>query len=151
MQTRKAHTLVELIVVVAILAALALVAVPRLQFGALRRTQASTVARKIVTDLRLTRRLAISDAATNSKGFELAMVGSGSYTGYEIENADTKETVASHTIDSGIACSGDNKFGFGPLGDLSDQGHTQLTVSAEGRTFTITIVPATGIVKCVEN
>ncbi|UCG60177.1 MAG: hypothetical protein JSU70_11760 [Phycisphaerales bacterium] len=151
MHTRKAHTLVEMILVVVILAALALVVVPRLQFGAQHRLEAEGVARKIVADLRLTRRLAISDAATNSKGFKLTMVGPGPYTGYEIENADTSETLASHTIDARVTCYGDNKFGFGPLGNISDQGHTQLTVSAEGRTFTITIVPATGIVKCVEH
>jgi len=148
---RQAHTLIELIIIVLIVAALAVVAVPRLQFTALYRKQADSVARKIITDLRRTRTLAISDAANNTDGFALNMTGSAPYSAYEIVNLDTSATVDTLTIDSDISCSGGSTFRFGPLGNLLAGSGTQLTVSAQGKTFTITIISATGAVKCQES
>jgi Tfp pilus assembly protein FimT len=151
MKTRQGYSLVELVVIVLILAALAFVAVPRLQFGALHRQQADTVARKIATDLRLTRTLAITDAVTNTDGFALNMIGSSPFTGYQIVDLSDSSVIDSHTIDSVISCTGGGKFEFGPLGNLKDGSDTQLSVSAEEKTFTITVVTATGTVKLVEN
>ena len=150
----KAFSMVELIIIVAIVAALTLIAVPRLGFTALRRKQADTVAKKIITDLRRTRRLAISDAANNTDGFALNMTGGGPYTGYEIENLSTSTVITNGTfsIDSAISCTGGANFQFGPLGNLTGD-DTQLAVSPSGKTFTITItiIPATGTVKCTED
>ena len=148
---RKAYSVIELIIIVLIVAALAFIAVPRLQFAALYRRQADTVARKIVTDLRRTRRLAISDAANNTNGFALNMTGASPYSAYEIVNLNTSATVDSHTIDSDISCTGGATFQFGPLGNLKAGSDTQLTIAAKGKTFTITIISATGTVKCTEN
>jgi len=150
---KTAFSFVEMILIVAFLGIFAFIAVPRLNFAIISRQKADTNVWKIVTDLRLTRRLAISDAANNTKGFELKMVGSVPYTSYEIENVDTHETVASHTLDSdvNISCPSGVRFIFGPLGNLESQSGTELTVSAQGRSFTITINSATGTVKCVEN
>ena len=145
------YSLVELIIVIIFLGIFAAVAVPRLNFGVVSKQKADTVARKIVTDLRRTRSLAISDAASNTEGYELKMVGSVPYTAYEIENGDTGETVDSHTIDSNVSCAGDNTFEFGPLGNLKAGSGSALTVSADGKSYTITIVPATGAAKCAEN
>jgi Tfp pilus assembly protein FimT len=150
-QKRAGFSMLELVLIAVILGIFAVIAVPRLNYAAISKQKADSTARKIVADLRLTRSLAISDAANNTKGFEINMVGGGPYTGYEIENRDTGEVVASYTIDSDVTCSGDNKFRFGPLGNLSDTGHLHLTISAEGKTFTITVIPATGIAKCSEN
>ncbi len=150
----KAFSMVELIIIVAIVAALTFIAVPRLGFTALRRKQAGTVAKKIVTDLRRTRRLAISDAANNTDGFALNMTGGSPYTGYEIVNLKPPSaTVDSHTIDSDISCTGGATFQFGPLGNLKAESDTQLAVSPSGKTFTITItiIEATGTVKCTED
>lgn len=147
----KAFSLLEAILIAAFLGVFAIIAVPRLNFAVVSKHKADSTAKKIVTDLRLTRSLAISEAATNSKGYDLEMTGSAPYQGYEIKNNDTKDVVASYVIDSKITCTGDNKFGFGPLGNLTDSGHTQLTVSSEDRSFTISITPATGMIKCVEN
>ncbi|MHC4394207.1 MAG: pilus assembly FimT family protein [Planctomycetota bacterium] len=151
-QKRTAYSLVELIVVVIFLGILAAVAVPRLKFTAVSKYKAEATAKKIVTNLRRTRGLAIANAATNTDGFKLQMSGSAPYTGYEIVNLNTLTTVLNGTfsIDSAISCTGDNDFEFGPLGNLTGT-DTQLIVSAEGKTFTITIVPATGMIKCVEN
>lgn len=151
MRQQKAYTLFELIVVVLILAALAFVAVPRLQYAAVHRQQAEAVARKIITDLRRVRSLAVLHAADNNVGFVLNMTGSPPYSGYQIVNLSDSSVIDSHTIGSAVACSGGSQFKFGPLGNLISGSGTQLTVSAQGKTCTVTIVSATGMVKCVEN
>jgi Tfp pilus assembly protein FimT len=152
-EKKAAFGLVELILIVAFLGIFAAIAVPRLNFAIISKQKADTFARKIVTDLRLTRRLAISDAANNTKGFNLNMLGSEPYNSYEIENDDTNIIVNTHTIDSDVTVTtptGQN-FKFTPLGNLEPASGTGLIVSAEGKSFTITINPATGAVKCVEN
>jgi len=148
---RHAYSIIELIIVVLFLAAFAAVAVPRLNFSAITKSKADCLAGKIITDLRRTRTLAISNAANNTEGFELYMVGSSPYSGYEIRNIDTSEVVDSHTITPGISCTGGGTFKFGPFGDLLTGSDTDLTVSAEGKIFTISIIAATGTVKCTEN
>jgi len=150
-ENRRAFSLVELMLIVVILGVFAAIAVPRLDYAIVRQYKAEATARKILTDLRLTRSLAISDAATNSKGFEFGMVGPGPYTGYEIDNSNTHTTVASHAIDSDVSVTGANKFKLGPLGNLTTGSNLQLTVSAEGKSFTITVFQVTGVAQCVEN
>ena len=149
----EAYSLVELLVIVVIVGALAFMAVPRLRYATLHRKQADTVAKKIVTDLRRTRRLAISDAANNTDGYALNMTGSSPYTGYEIEDLSTSTIITNGTfsIDSAISCTGGANFQFGPLGNLKAGSDTQLTVAAEEKTFTIDIISATGTVKCTES
>lgn len=152
-KNRNAFSFLELVLIVAIVGILAAIAVPRLKFDTLGRYKADTIARKIVTDLRRTRSLAISNAATNSRGFELQLTGSSPYTGYKIVNRDTSATVDTFTID--IAVSVVSPSGtlvkFGPLGSILSGSSLQISVAAEGRTFTITIISATGTVKCVKS
>lgn len=151
-EKKSAFTLVEAILVVAFLGIFAYIAIPRLNLAVVSRYKAEGIARKIAADLRLARSLAISDAASNTKGFNLNMVGTSPYGSYEIENDDTNVTVATHTIDSDVTVAGSNKFfRFQPLGNLQTGSDPQLTVSADGKSFTITVLTATGIVKCVEN
>jgi type II secretory pathway pseudopilin PulG len=147
----KAYTLVEMIIVLLFLAAFAAVAVPRINFSAITKKKADTLARRITTDLRHTRTLAVSNGAINTVGFGLYMLGGGPYSSYEIRNLDTSGVVSSHTITPGISCTGGATFNFGPFGDLLAGSDTSLTVSAEGKTYTITIISATGMVKCVES
>ena len=148
---RRAFSLVELMLMVAILGVFAAVAIPRLDYAIVRRYKAEATAKKILTSLRLTRSLSISEAATNNRGFDLDMIGGGPYTGYEINNNDTHTTVASHTIDSDVTVTGTNKFKFEPLGNLQTGSDLQLTVSADGKSFTITVFQVTGVAECVEN
>ena len=148
---RKAIGLVETLMVVLFIGILAAIAVLRLNLAVISMYKAETTAKKIVTDLRRVRGLAISNAVDNTQGFTLRLLGPGPYTGYEIVNLDTAATVDSHTIDPEMTVTGTaNEFDFGPLGNLTST-YTQITVSTEGKTFTITIIPATGTVKCVES
>jgi Tfp pilus assembly protein FimT len=140
----KGYSLAEVIMIVLILGALTFIAVPRLDLGAMYHQQAYTVAKTITTDLRRARTLAIVNAATNTTGFSLRISGSS----YRIVNDSNSATVDSLSIDSHITCAGDTQFLFGPLGSLRSGSGTGLTVSSQGTTYTISIVSATGIVKC---
>jgi len=148
---KRAFTLVEVILVVLFLGIMAAIAIPRLSLSTLSKQKADCLAQKVVTDLRRARRLAISDAAGNTAGFRMNMTGSSPYTGYDIVDANSAETVDSHTIDSSVSCTGGNEFRFGPQGNLLSGSATQLVISAGGKTFTIDVTSATGTVKCVEN
>jgi len=148
---KTAFTLIEVILVVLFLGIMAAIAIPRLSLSTLSKQKADCLARKIVTDLRRTRRLAISNAADNTAGFRMNMTGSSPYTGYDIVDANSAETVDSHTIDSSVSCTGGNEFRFGPQGNLLSGSATQLVISAGGKTFTIDVTSATGMVKCTEN
>ena len=154
-EKRRAFSLVELILIVAFIGIFAAIAVPRLNFAIISKQKTENITRKVVTDLRLTRRLAISDAANNTKGFELKMVGSVPYTSYEIENVDTKATVASHTLDPGVTITffdfmGECSTYLGNL-EAGSADEMEINISTEGISFAITINSATGAVKCVEN
>ena len=123
------------------------IAIPRLNFPALYRKQASAVAKQVVTDLRRTRTLAISNAVSHSAGYSLQMVGSSPYTSYKIVDVNSGTAVDSLTIGSPVSCTGGSIFTFGPLGNLLT-GSSTITVSSNNRTYTITVIPATGIVEC---
>ncbi len=143
--------MVEAIIAALLVGIIAMITVPRLNFAAIPKQKAHCTARKIVTDLRRTRRLAISDAANNTEGFRLRMLGGPGYTAYEIVNLNTSVMVDSHTIDSDVSCTGGTTFDFGPLGNLKTGSGTELIVGAEGKHITITIITATGAVQCVDN
>ncbi|MDI6451121.1 pilus assembly FimT family protein [Anaerobaca lacustris] len=151
MRVRKAFTLAELIVMVAMLAALTFVAVPRLPFRSIQGHRAEVTAWKIATDLRRTRSLAILHAGTNSKGFALNIKGTGKGTEYEIVDLGSQDTIDVHVVDADVSLAGRRTFEFSPLGALKDKNDPVLTVSALGRTFTIRVAPGTGAVRCTED
>lgn len=144
---KKAFTVVELLLIVLFLGIFAVIAVPRLRFATLHRKQADMDARKIVTDLRRTRTLAISNAVTHPDGYMLDVNGPSSYR-ISIINGSIVDTL---TIDSTISCIDGTEFRFGPQGNLLPESGTQFTVGTDEKTFTITVVSATGAVKCQEN
>jgi len=79
------------------------------------------------------------------------MQGGAPYRSYVITNLKTSEVVDTYAIDSEVSCTGDTLFKFGPLGNLLTGSGTSLTVSSNGKSFAITIVSATGMVKNTGN
>jgi len=142
----KGFSFIEAIVVVMFLAIMAAITIPRLNFGIIDSKSADTQSRKIATALRRTRRMAISAAAENDSGFALQISGNS----YQIVNLETSQTVDTKTIEGNITIDGSDEFRFGPLGNLLDPASNQLTISSSDKNFTITVVPATGMVKCSE-
>ena len=150
---RNAHTLTELVVVVLIMGTLAMIAIPRLQCGAIKQKKLAGAAHQLVGDLRKTRSLAMRDAATNDDGYRLRLVGASPYTEYLIENADTGEEVSRTNIDPSIVVTSSPtyRFVFGRLGNMTLGGDSQINLSADGKSFTLTFVTATGAVLCTKN
>ena len=151
MKARRGYTLAEMIVVVVVVGTIAALAVPRLPFGLIRRRRAEVTAWKIVTDLRRKRSLAISQAASNPDGFALNITRTATTATYEIVHCGDNSVVDSQTIDSSVDVSGKMEFEFGLLGALKEESDSSLDVTAAEKTFTINVIPATGMVKCVEH
>lgn len=87
-------------------------------------------------------------AATNTNGFSLNRIGLT----YAIADGNgTPIPNGTFPIDPKITCSGGTSFQFGPLGNLKTESDSQLTVSAEGKSFTISITRATGMIQCTGN
>ena len=147
-QVKNAFTLIELMTVLLFLAAFAYIAVIRVPTALLDNYKSGTFAKKLITDMRLARSMAITDAAGNNTGFVVVMLGSQPYRNYEIRNDANDAVVSSFSIDPKISCTGGSNFHFGPLGNLVSGSGTQLNISAAGKTSTITIVAATGSIKC---
>jgi prepilin-type N-terminal cleavage/methylation domain-containing protein len=144
---KKAFTLVELLVVVMLIGVMTLIAVPRMGYSIISGGKAQTTSQKIAAAIRYTRGLAISNAATNSQGFILNMTGVPNYTGYQVVDLSTSDVIETGSIDNDVSCTGANDFRFGPLGNRVGDTDS-LTVIAGERTFSITVVSVTGMVKC---
>ena len=97
-------TVVELILVVAILGIMASIAIPRMGFATRGKMQAKTAARQFANYLKLTRSLAITHASSNNEGYQLKLSSDdGPFTSYDIENKDTDEIVKGPiTIQTGV-------------------------------------------------
>ena len=149
-RSAKAYTLAELIVIVVFIGILSAIAIPRIDFAIIRKNKAGTTSELIVAGLHRARRLAISDAAENSDGYSFEMDGSPPYSGFEIKNEDNNNTIDTFIFDTDVSVTLDNEFNFGPLGNLLTN-DTTINVAAEGRSYTIRVVPATGMIKCVKN
>ncbi len=139
-------TLPELLTVVAILGALALIAIPRLPMGAIWKSQADVLSAKLATDLRRTRSMAIRDAATNSSGYRMVVAASQ----YRLENLATSVVLETHTLPDSVEIS-TGTFDFGPLGNLLSGSDQELTVTADDHVTTLTLVSATGSVRLTES
>ena len=145
--TRAGHTLIEAITVVLILSVLALIAIPRFNWGAVWGAETDAAIRRLATDLRRARLHAIAHAADNPTGFGLVMTGASPYGGYQIVDLHDSGVVATCGFSADVRCTGGQHFEFGPLGNLKDGSDTQSQVSSQGRAYQLQITPATGMVK----
>lgn len=143
---KKGFTLVEALLVLMFIAAMTVIAVPRMNFGFVNDTTAEAQSRRIATALRRTRRMAISDAAQNNSGYALRI----SDNSYQIINLQNSQTVDTKEIEGNITITGSDEFRFGHLGNLLNPSDNQLTVSSSDKSFSVTVTPATGMVKCSE-
>jgi prepilin-type N-terminal cleavage/methylation domain-containing protein len=148
---RNGYTLVELILVVLIIGVLTCVAVPRFSWAVVRGTQADAFVRQLTTDLRRTRTYALVQAARNPAGFALVMEGTAPYGSYRIIDLHQSAVVARCAVSAEVCCTGGRHFEFGPLGNLREGSDERLRVTGAGRAYTLTMVRATGIVKCVRD
>jgi len=144
---KSATSFAEVIVVVLFIGILSAVAIPRWSCSVSKKTKAETISKKIVTEFRLNRRLSISDVVNNPSGYK--MVFFSNY--YHIKSRDTDEIIVENQIDPAISVTGAANFRFTPLGNLEPDDGTSVTVSSSDRSFTISIVPSTGMVTCTEN
>lgn len=150
MRPYRAYTYVELLVVVMIVGILTAVAIPRLQFGLVHRSKVEAAAWKIVTDLRRARSLAITNAATKPDGYGLNIKTTGGDSSYEIIDLATSDVVDSHTLDPSIIHTGRQSLQFNSFGALKDGSDSSVNLSTTNKTYTISVIAATGMVKCVE-
>jgi len=141
----KAVTLVELLIVVFIISIFTFIAVPRMGMATVFKGKAQTSANQIASAIRLCRSLAISNAADNQQGYCLNITAHK----FEIVNLKTSQVVKTDKIQSEITCTGDTSFQFNTIGSRFG-GTGNLTVSGGGKTYTISVVSATGMVKCAQ-
>jgi type II secretory pathway pseudopilin PulG len=138
---------IELLVVAIFLGILAVVAVPHFNLASVNTKKDEAFVRKLTTDLRKTRQMAIANAADNSSGFWLKIVGSSPDQTYEIRNVQTNTVVETFPVDSRITFSGTTQFSFTPLGTLNPITTVQMTVTGQSKTWVFDIYGYTGSVQ----
>lgn len=149
---KNGFTLIEAVLVVLILGVMTAVALPRLQFAAIHQSEARGEAQRLVADLRRVRSMALRDAATNSKGYEVVMDNAGVTAGYSVDDLDSHDTLDTHTFKGNVTVTaGTDKYDFGPLGNLTKGQGTEITVASDGVSLTISFVATTGAVILTEN
>jgi len=138
---RTGFTLVELILVVAVLAILVSIAIPRIGWETMGKVQAETAARQFSDYLKLARSLAITHASSNSEGYEVVLSPSKPYT-YSLINANTSVVVKGPiALPESVSRSGDRTYQFTPLGNLSVSRELEVEFSKAGDTTVVSVTP----------
>lgn len=140
----RGYTLIELVFVVVVIVLVAMVVIPRMGLPFTTKMKVYTASRKLVSNLRYTRRLAI----TNNENYRLNVDSSTNE--YEIYDSGDAQVGNTETIDSSITVSGDKDFIFEAFGNASAASDTDISLSADGNQYDITVTIATGRVELVE-
>lgn len=136
---KRGYTLIEVLFVIIVLAILAGIAIPRLGVLFSTKMKVKTAAQRIVSDLRYTRRLAITN---NEDNYKLSIDSSeNEYRIYDPGDTQISET---RSIDSDITISADKDFIFELLGNASTSSDTNVSLSAGGNQADIIVTVATG-------
>ena len=138
---RTGFSLIELVLVVALLAVLTSIAIPRIGWETMDNAQVETAARQFSDYLKLARSLAITHASSNGEGYTVALSSSQPYT-YSLSNADTSVVVKGPIeLPEGVSRSGDLTYQFTPIGGLSGSGTLSVQFSKSGNTSVVTVTP----------
>ncbi len=148
--TRRAITLLELIAVLTLMGIMSAVTIARYSTGSQFFAGAQADMRRLITDLQLARRRAISTGDNHLISFTTT---GGVITGYEMQRRDVNgglTTLAnSHTFNDEITVAvtpGNPEFNFQGEGLAA----YQISLATNGRTWLITVVPITGYVNGTE-
>ena len=140
---RPGLTLVELLFVVLVLGIITAVSMFRPGFDFTSKSKVRIAAQRLVSDLRLTRRLAI----TNHENYKLTVYPDACE--YKIFDASNTQARYTRELDSGITLTGDTDFIFASLGNASSG--SSLSVAIGVNQYDISVVSATGMVSMQEH
>ena len=142
MKRKYGFTLIELLFIILLFAIIMGISLFRLGFDFTTKSKARTSAQRIVSDLRLTRRLAITD----HQDYKLTIYPAEQE--YKIFDSGNTQVGHTRTIDPDISLSGDTDFIFESLGNASSG--SSLSVSAGASQYDISVISATGMTSMVE-
>lgn len=138
-------TLVEAMIIVALVGIVTAIALPRFDAGLVAKLQLQNEARRVQSDLRLARRLAI----TNSSNYILKVYPlTNEYKLYKGSIADPNQVGETRVIKSGITASGDDQFTFESAGNASAA--ATLVLTSGSYQYNVSVTAATGRVSIVE-
>jgi type II secretory pathway pseudopilin PulG len=141
MKAKKGLTLIELILIAALIAILASIVVPRAGWSAMDKVQAEITGRQFSNYLKLARSLAITHASSNSLGYKVVLSPSQPYT-YSLSNVATSEVIKGPiALPEGVSRSGDRTYQFTPLGNLSVTRILEVSFSKGGDTSVVSVTP----------
>jgi Tfp pilus assembly protein FimT len=132
----------EVVLITILLAVVATIAIPRLNFAGIHVAEVKTTAQAFAGQLRLARSLAIANAGANNQGYNVT-IGAGAYS---LIDADTLATVKGPIdIPDGIVTSGNTSIGFNPLGESADGNAKATTFRYSTTSAVVTVTPVGGI------
>jgi Tfp pilus assembly protein FimT len=144
---RSGFTLVEAMVIIAVIGIITAISLPRFDVPLTTRLRVENEARRIQSDLRLARRLAI----TNNDDYILrAYASSNEYKIFKGSVATGNQVGETRVVPWQIAVSGDNRFTFESLGNAASTSGTSLSLTSGSYQYDITITIATGRVSIAE-
>jgi len=129
--------------VVAVLAVLAGIAVPRLGVPFASKMKVKTAARRVMSDLRYARRLSITNNANHRLSID------SSLNEYAVYDALSQQVGETQKIDSDVMISADKTFTFESLGNPAVSSDTSLSLTYDGNQADISVTKSTGYISVI--